>query len=67
MPCNACGATGVLHKETGEQIPAELVMILQDRRIKQLEAQVEKLKKHQPEFDPYGELKDKNGGKYRGD
>ncbi|WP_432473305.1 hypothetical protein [Amphritea sp. HPY] len=67
LECHACNATGVLNRETGEQVEQGAVIRAMRKHIRKLNAQIEQLKKHQPEFDPYGELKDKNGGKYRGD
>ncbi len=67
MQCDACNATGVLHKDTGEQIDTSLVMIAMRRVIKQQRLTIESLKKNQQPHDPYGDLKEKNGGKFRMD
>lgn len=71
MFCHTCDVTGALHKETGEKIPVETALFLMGRRNRQLERENKQLraqlKKLQPDFDPYPDLKDKNGGKFRGD
>ncbi|MCV6612412.1 MAG: hypothetical protein OIF55_16745 [Amphritea sp.] len=67
MECDTCNATGVLHKETGEQIPTSTVLIAMRQLIKRQRQQIEHLKKNQMPHDPYGHLNDRRGGKHRMD
>lgn len=70
MECYTCNATGVLHKETGEQVDHKLVLKAMRTVITKQRKEIARLKAKLPkddDHDPYKGMSDRLGGKFRMD
>lgn len=75
MVCDPCGGAGRVNAETGERLDQGIALVLnirkfhhQQRTIKRMAEELNALKaKEEYEFDPYGNLPDRDGGKWRMD
>ena len=69
-PCFKCDGSGKLDKNTGNAVDPVLMVYTLNEQIKKLKAEIKVLEANQKplaEFNPYGDVSNRHGGKFRMD